>query len=179
MVTVSSIINNYSNKPVSSGVSVFSNTKGQSSSNVSFQAEAQPLANTKPKEDVLLKNDVFSKIKLNMDKALDIPIVHIPRGMGGAPDYTFFEFLQTAKVPYYLGGPILAALFNAGVKMDSIKSGNAAKMVAKHMALGVGFYYLGAIAAKSIIDNTVRIARGVDLNQPYAKPLKKCLREKI
>lgn len=169
MVTVSSIINNYSNKPVSSGVSVFSNTKGQSSSNVSFQAEAQPLANTKPKEDVLLKNDVFSKIRLNLDKAVDIPLAHIPRGMGGAPDYTFFEFLQTAKVPYYLGGPILAALFNAGVKMDSIKSGNAAKMVAKHMALGVGFYYLGAIAAKSIIDNTVRIARGVDLNQPYAK----------
>ena len=102
-------------------------------------------------------------------KLADIPLIHIPRGMGGAPDYTFFEFLQTAKVPYYLGGPILAALFNAGVKMDSIKSGNAAKMVAKHMALGVGFYYLGAIAAKAVIDNTVKAARGLDLNHPYAK----------
>lgn len=159
MVTVSSIKNNYTNRPVSAGVI----------QRVGFGDEPQPLGNTKPKEDVLLKNDVFSKIRVNIDKAVDIPLVHIPRGIGGAPDYTFFEFLQTAKVPYYMGGPILAALFNAGVKMDSIKSGNAAKMVAKHMALGVGFYYLGAIAAKAIIDNTVRITRGLDLNHPYAK----------
>ena len=159
MATVSSIKNNYADRSVSSGVS----------GNVSFRADELPAVNTKPKEDTLLKNDVFSKIRVNLDKAIDIPLIHIPRGMGGAPDYTFFEFLQTAKVPYYLGGPILAALFNAGVKMDSIKSGNAAKMVAKHMALGVGFYYLGAIAAKAVIDNTVKAARGLDLNHPYAK----------
>ena len=110
-------------------------------------------------------------MKISVNKALDIPLVHFPRGLGGAPDYTFFEFLQTAKFPYYVGGPILAALFYAGVKKDSLKSSVAAKAVAKRMATGVALYYAGAALAKSIVNTTTKLVRGVDLKHPYAKAI--------
>ncbi len=71
--------------------------------------------------------------------------MHFPRGLAGAPDYTFYEFLQTAKFPYYLGGPILAALFYAGVKKTTLNQQEPLRVLQKHMALGVGLYYLGAL----------------------------------
>ncbi len=121
------------------------------------------------KHDHTIENTVWNKFKVDVEKTANIPFVHFPRGLGGAPDYTFFEFLQTAKFPYYVGGPILAALFYAGVKFDQFQSGKAAKNVAKHMALGVGLYYLGAMAAKSIINTSVKLTRGIDLEQSYRK----------
>ena len=124
-------------------------------------------------EDKILPNDVFSKMKYNIKKTKDIALTHFPRGLYGAPDYTFFEYLQTAKFPYYVGGPILAALFYAGVKYDNLLSGNSAKKVAKHMALGVGLYYAAAALAKGIINTTVQLTRGMDLNHPYQRVISK------
>lgn len=121
------------------------------------------------KHDELVGNGAFSKFKVNAEKTANIPLVHFPRGLGGAPDFTFFEFLQTAKFPYYVGGPILAALFYAGIKFDSFQSAKPAKNVAKHMALGVGLYYAGTMLAKSLINTTVKLSRGIDLEQPYRK----------
>lgn len=172
MVTVSHLVNNYANKPVSLGSSVTSNATSYIDQN--FQAKNKETSKRKlerPKEDCLVKNTFANRMKINWDKTTAIPFVHFPRGLGGAPDYTFFEFLQTAKFPYYVGGPILAALFYAGVKKDNFKAAASAKNVAKHMALGVGLYYLGAAVAKSIINNTVKLSRGIDLNQPYAKAI--------
>ena len=124
-------------------------------------------------EDKILPNDIFSKTKYNLKKTKDIALTHFPRGLYGAPDYTFFEYLQTAKFPYYVGGPVLAALFYAGVKYDNQIAGNAAKKVAKHMALGVGLYYVAAALAKGIINTTVQLARGMDLNHPYQRVISK------
>lgn len=121
------------------------------------------------KHDGIVSNNPITGFKVDLEKTANIPLVHFPRGLGGAPDYTFFEFLQTAKFPYYVGGPILAALFYAGIKFDNFQSAKAAKKVAKHMALGVGLYYLGAAAAKSIVNTTVKLTRGIDLNQSYRK----------
>lgn len=181
MVTVSTIQNNQVNNAVSAGSSLSANTK--LTIEQSFQskkkkkkfdpnAENHPLSYYKSeiKEDELVKKNTWAKrMHINVEKTLDIPLIHFPRGLGGAPDYTFFEFLQTAKFPYYIGGPILAALFYAGVKKDNFKSAIAAQKVAKHMALGVGLYYMGAAAAKSLVNHTVKWSRGVDLKQPYAK----------
>lgn len=173
MVTVSSLVNNYVNKHIASNNFSASNKNAKSYIDANFQAHDKVNKNDKKskavKEDKLIENTWKNRVKINFDKATAIPFVHFPRGLGGAPDYTFFEFLQTAKLPYYLGGPILAALFYAGVKKDNMLSGNAAKNVAKHMALGVGFYYLGAAIAKAIVNRTVKTVRGIDLNQPYAK----------
>lgn len=170
MVTVSTLVNNSVNNHMSYGAAVSDNKK--SKIDLNFQAHDSKKTKNKegrPKADCLVENTFVNKMKINWDKTTAIPFVHFPRGLGGAPDYTFFEFLQTAKFPYYVGGPILAALFYAGVKKDNMIAGNAAKNVAKHMALGVGLYYLGAAVAKSIISNTVKAARGIDLNQPYVR----------
>lgn len=181
MVTVSTIQNNQVNNAVSTGSTMSASTKlsieksfhaKKKKKNYDPNAENHPLRYYKSeiKEDELVKKNTWPKrVAINIEKTLDIPLVHFPRGLGGAPDYTFFEFLQTAKFPYYIGGPILASLFYAGVKKDNFKSAVAAQKVAKHMALGVGLYYLGAAVAKSIINHTVKLSRGVDLKQPYAK----------
>ena len=50
-----------------------------------------------------------------------------------------------------------------------MKAAGAAQKVAKHMALGVGLYYVGAGLARFIVNKTVKATRGFDLNQPYAK----------
>ena len=173
MVTVSNVVNNQLNNPVKLGsnpISFNSNiTVGQS-----FQSKTIPhsfVDNRLYKEDTVLENTFKNRMKIKFDKMLDIPFAIFPRGLKGAPDFTFYEFLQTAKFPYYVGGPILAALFYAGVKKDSLKSAAAASKVAKHMALGVGLYYLGASIAKSIVNKTVKLSRGIDLNHPYAKAI--------
>ena len=122
------------------------------------------------KDDELVENNnLKTRVGINIKKTLDIPFLHFPRGLGGAPGFTFFEFLQTAKFPFYVGGPILAALFYAGVKSDNLNSMSAAKKIAKHMALGVGLYYVGSALAKFVVNKVVKASKGVDLNQPYAK----------
>ena len=177
MITVSNNNNNLLYTPVNSG-SLSTNHLNSGSLYKSFaknfQAKNTPKQiedNRKYKEDTLLENTWKNRVKFNIEKTLDIPLMHFPRGLGGAPDYTFFEYLQTAKLPYYLGGPILAALFYAGVKKDNFKSAQAANGVAKRMALGVGLYYLGAAIAKSVINTTVKASRGFDLKHPYAKAI--------
>ena len=172
MVTVSNITNNHLNIPVNSGALSVSNTKSYIDQNFQSHNKAHDAVdNRKYKEDTIIENTFRNRMKINLSKTLDIPLVHFPRGLAGAPDYTFFEFLQTAKFPYYLGGPILAALFYEGVKKDNFKSARADKGIAKHMALGVGLYYVGAALAKSIINNTVKLTRGIDLKHPYAKAI--------
>ncbi len=178
MITVSNHINNQLNTRVNSGFLSFSQLSSgslyKSYSENNFQAKnnsKRPKDNRKYKEDTLLENTWKNRVKYNLEKTLDIPLMHFPRGLGGAPDYTFFEYLQTAKFPYYIGGPILAALFYAGVKKDNFKSAQAANGVAKRMALGVGLYYLGAALAKSVINTTVKLSRGFDLKHPYAKAI--------
>lgn len=167
MITVSQVNNNQLYNPVNSG----SYRGGASAIPDKSHIEHKKPDNRLYKEDTLLDNTFKNRMNIQISKIQDIPLVHFPRGLKGAQDYTFFEYLQTAKFPYYLGGPILAALFYAGVKKDNFKSAKAARKVAKHMALGVGLYYLGAAAAKSIINHTVKAVRGIDLRHPVAQAI--------
>ena len=172
MVTVSNLLNTRVQNSVTNGSLHSAITKSYVDPN--FQArnsDSKTIDSRKYKEDTLLDNTFANRMKISVNKALDIPLVHFPRGLGGAPDYSFFEFLQRAKFPYYVGGPILAALFYAGVKKDSLKSSVAAKAVAKRMATGVALYYAGAALAKSIVNTTTKLVRGVDLKHPYAKAI--------
>ncbi len=171
MVTVSNITNNMLNIPINS-ITPPAATTEKSYVNQNFHAmdnSHNVVDNREYKKDEIIPNTFKNRMKINLSKTLDIPLIHFPRGLAGAPDYTFYEFLQTAKFPYYLGGPILAALFYAGVKKDNFKSARAAQGVAKHIALGVGLYYLGAALAKSLINHTVKFTRGIDLRHPYVK----------
>ncbi len=161
MVTVSNNTINYVNTPALKGAATAPTAVKPE------KAEKQKIRIYK--KDTLLENSLSEKMRVNWEKTKAIPLRHYPRGLGGAQDFTFFEYLQTAKLPYYVGGPILAALFYAGVNKDNFQAAKSAKGVAKHMALGVGLYYLGAAIAKSIVNTTVRATRGIDLNHPYVK----------
>ena len=167
MVTVSNLLGNYPQISTHKRITAKNNFKADNQES----EETKSLKDYKTiKEDVLVEpNTLGKRIAINVTKTLDIPFLHFPRGLGGAPSFTFFEFLQTAKFPFYVGGPILAALFYAGVKKDNMKAASAAQKVAKHMALGVGLYYVGAGLARFVVNKTVKAARGFDLNQPYAK----------
>ncbi len=171
MVTVSNNLMNYVNNPAAVGSFSASETSTKQYIDKNFQAQNSKENNRIYKKDTLLDDTFSEKMRVNWEKTKAIPLKHFPRGLGGAQDYTFFEFLQTAKFPYYVGGPILAALFYAGVNKNNFQAAKAAKTVAKHMALGVGLYYVGAAIAKSIVNTTVRLTRGIDLNQPYARAI--------
>lgn len=171
MVTVSNLLGNYPQVSSHRRITAQNNFKADKKESKEEKNVNHNLKYYKTiKEDELVeKNTLGKRIALNIKKTMDIPFLHFPRGLGGAPSFTFFEFLQTAKFPFYVGGPVLAALFYAGVKKDNMKAAGAAQKVAKHMALGVGLYYVGAGLARFIINKTVKAARGFDLNQPYAK----------
>ena len=173
MVTVSNLVKSYSSFKTPYSNNTENGLLGFAKQN--FKAEQEEdnkkLAYYKNiKEDTLVEpNSLKNRIGINLQKTLDIPFLHFPRGLGGAPGFTFFEFLQTAKLPFYVGGPVLAALFYAGVKSDNMNSALAAKKIAKHMAIGVGLYYVGSSLAKFLVNKTVKLSKGIDLNQPYAK----------
>lgn len=171
MVTVSKTFNNYNNPATPGSFTSVVNAKSYIDKNFQSKNEAKKKKSEEKHEDRLVDNTVKNRMKINWDKTTSIPLVHFPRGLGGAPDFTFYEFLQTAKFPYYVGGPILAALFYAGIKKDNFQSAKAAKGVAKHIALGVGLYYAGAALAKSIVNTTTKLSRGINLNQPYIKAI--------
>lgn len=171
MVTVSKTFNNYNNPATPGSFTSVVNAKSYIDKNFQSKNEAKKKKSEEKHEDRLVDNTVKGRMKINWDKTTSIPLVHFPRGLGGAPDFTFYEFLQTAKFPYYVGGPILAALFYAGIKKDNFQSAKAAKGVAKHIALGVGLYYAGAALAKSIVNTTTKLSRGINLNQPYIKAI--------
>lgn len=169
MVTVSNILGNYPQVSTHKRITAQNNFKAIAENQESKKEKSLKDYKT-IKEDMLVEpNTLGKRIAINTMKTLDIPLLHFPRGLSGAPGFTFFEFLQTAKFPFYVGGPILAALFYAGVKKDNLKAAGAAQKVAKHMALGVGLYYVGAGLARFIVNKTVKASRGFDLNQPYAK----------
>lgn len=112
MVTVSNLLNTRVQNSVTNGSLHSAITKSYVDPN--FQArnsDSKTIDSRKYKEDTLLDNTFANRMKISVNKALDIPLVHFPRGLGGAPDYTFFEFLQTAKFPYYVGGPTLQLYF--------------------------------------------------------------------
>ncbi len=120
------------------------------------------------KDDELLENGFLDKLKYNIASANTIP-VYITKGLKGDPSSNFHEFMQITNVPYYTGGPVLAALFYAGANNLNYQGKKAAKRVAKHIAIGVALYYIAAAMAKAVIDYPVKWLRGIDLNQPYSK----------
>ncbi|OGI21777.1 MAG: hypothetical protein A2287_08490 [Candidatus Melainabacteria bacterium RIFOXYA12_FULL_32_12] len=110
--------------------------------------------------DEILPTDIKTKTRVNITQALSLPEYAV-RGLKGDPDANFFEFLQLAKIPYYVGGPILALCFAAG--------GDAAKAITRQKAVGVGLFYLAAMLASKAINVPVKMFTGVDLDQSYKK----------
>ena len=114
----------------------------------------------------MLANDTVTKLKVDLKKAAKLP-EYAYRGLKGDPNANFYEYLSLGNIPYFLGGPLLAAVFAFGATRNNPQARASAIKRAKQIAVGVGLYYAGAALAKKVIDIPVKIFRGVDLNHPY------------
>jgi hypothetical protein len=63
------------------------------------------------------------------------------------------------QIPYWIGGPMLVWCFGAG--------GKNALQTTRQKAAGVVFYYIAAAASKMLINQPVKLFKGVDLNRKY------------
>jgi len=114
----------------------------------------------------MLPNDTITKLKVELKKAAKLP-EYAYRGLKGDPNANFYEYLSLGNIPYFIGGPVLAAVFAFGKTTNNPQAAASALKRAKQIAVGVGLYYLGAELAKKVIDIPVKFFRGVDLNHPY------------
>jgi len=117
-------------------------------------------------KDEIMPSDPITKLRVNIEKASNIPQYAV-RGLKGDQNANFYEYLTLAKFPYYVGGPMLAAMFMAGAGKHNLQSHFFAKQKAKQVAIGVALYYVAASLANKVIDIPVKLARGIDLNHPY------------
>jgi hypothetical protein len=114
----------------------------------------------------MLANDPITKFKVNMKKIGKLP-EYVHRGLKGDPDSNFYEALNIANIPYYVGGPMLVGTFAAGKTLFNKQSAMFADMKTRQMAVGVALYYLGVALAQKVVDLPVRLFRGIDLDHPY------------
>lgn len=108
--------------------------------------------------DELIPDGLGSKISHNLKQTAKLP-GYVIDGLKGGKDANFYEYMKVARIPYWVGGPVLVGCFAAG--------GLKARPLAKQKAAGVLFYYLGAMLAKAAIDAPVKFFKGVDLNRKY------------
>jgi hypothetical protein len=116
-------------------------------------------------DSFIISGTTINKAKAKSDIIQKLPS-YVERGLEGDPNFNFYEFMQIAKIPYFLGGPGLVATILAGQNLFDIRANKAAKFNAKGMALGCLFYYVMMEVAKKCVDIPVKFFRGVDLNQP-------------
>lgn len=137
------------------------------SQGVGFGAETQKKQIKKHHHgDYLLEATTSNKLNAKINTAKNIPS-YVKSGLGGDPNFNFYQFMQITKIPYFLGGPGLVATILAGKNLLDVKANKAAGFNAKGMALGCAMYYLMSSIAKKCVDIPVKAFRGVDLNHPY------------
>lgn len=117
-------------------------------------------------KDELLPDTFSEKMRVKKEQLKQLPS-YVSRGLQGDPDANFFEFLKITKIPYFIGGPVLALMFLAGKNGNNITARNATNAVTKRIALGVAMYYIAATAAKAVIDIPLKSFRNIDMNQKY------------
>jgi len=118
-------------------------------------------------EDHALPDDLATKTKVVAKKYAQLPD-YVHRGLKGDPNSNFYEFMTLSKIPYFLGGPILVAMFAMGATRKSNPQAKASAIArAKQIGAGVAFYYLGVQLAKKAITWPVKMFRGIDMEQPF------------
>ncbi len=117
-------------------------------------------------DDFVLPNDPISKTAIVAKKYAKLP-KYIYRGMKGDTDSNFYEFMTLSKVPYFIGGPVLALMFAMGKTKSNPEASLSAAKRFKQIGAGVILYYLGVQLAKKVVSVPVKIFRGIDLEQPF------------
>jgi len=140
------------------------------SSNINFSSNPNTEEKKLPySKDTLLKNNMWTRTRISMDKLTNALTVYPVKGLKGSKNSNFYEFLTMGTVPYLIGSGMLMAVFcgpsNAYSPFKSMK----AKSLGKKMALGVLFYGIMKDISKAFITKPVKWLTGVDTNVPYAK----------
>jgi hypothetical protein len=113
-----------------------------------------------PFKDKILRVNGWKKLTSNLNSTFLVLPKTVWQGLRGDSAFTFSDFLHVAKIPYYLGGAVLAASFAAG--RDRV---NFARQAA-----GVALYYLGVMGAGRFVDTLYQRGYGIDLDLRFRKP---------
>lgn len=128
----------------------------------------EPQIESDYKEDSLLKNNLSTQLRIEMDKLFKAFTVYPARGLTGSRNSNFYEFLTMGTVPYIIGSVMLMSIFNSKAAYSISDKVGAAKLGNK-MALGVLFYGIFKALSKSLINIPVKMFTGIDTQVPYAK----------
>ena len=132
------------------------------------QVLSLPQDKEEKKHDKLWNSDIISKTRANIENTVSIPEYAL-NGLKGDPDFNFFEYLQVAKIPYYIGGIALAAIALASRNGLNTHAAKQNTQMFKKILTGVAMYYASREVANATIDGPVKWFRGIDLNHPYKK----------
>lgn len=112
-----------------------------------------------PFSDRILRLGPLDKLKFNLKNTFVTIPQGVIRGLKGDSNFSFTDFLNVAKIPYYVGGGALATSFLLGKD----------RLNFTRQAIGVALYYLGVIAANKGINALYKYKDGVDLDLRYRK----------
>jgi hypothetical protein len=112
-----------------------------------------------PFTDKILHLSPWQKLKLDLRNTFVTIPQGVARGLKGDSNFSFSDFLNIAKIPYYAGGVVLALSFLAGRDRRNFT----------RQALGVVLYYLGVMATHKGIDALYKAKDGVDLDLRFRK----------
>jgi len=138
--------------------------------NIKFSAAKEKKLKTKEhSEDVLLKNNVFTRTRILIDKFSNASAIYPIKGLQGNKNSNFYEFLTMGMVPYLAGSIMFMAVFNAANKYFAPLQGAKAQKLGNHFALGVVLYGVMKSLSKSFVTKPVKMITGIDTEQPFAK----------
>ena len=120
-------------------------------------------------KDTLLKNNMATRARINMDKFTNALTVYPVKGLSGSKNANFYEFLTMGTIPYVVGSAMLMGVFNGANKMFPHFDKKNASALGKKAALGVLFFGIMKEVSKSFITKPVKWLTGVDTTVPYAK----------
>ncbi len=98
----------------------------------------------------LIGNDPLTKLRTKWEKLVKLPN-YVYRGLKGDQDTNFYEYLSLGKIPYFIGGPMLAAVFAFGLTRNNPQARASSAVRTKQIAAGVALYYLGHGLPKKLL----------------------------
>lgn len=119
--------------------------------------------------DTVLSKGFGTKTKIKVQNAILLP-EYVIRNLKGDPDADFYEASKLSKIPYIVGGPVLALAFliGAGRYRDNLTATKVSHKF-KKAAIGIAAYYAGVMLAAKVVEKPLEWFKGLDINRPYRK----------
>ncbi|MDR1167673.1 MAG: hypothetical protein LBK53_02120 [Heliobacteriaceae bacterium] len=135
----------------------------------SLSFRANEAENREQQQTKLLKNNIWTRTKISVDKFSNAMSIYPVKGLKGSKNANFYEFLTMGIIPYLTGSAMLITVFNAANRFFPPLNRAKASLLGKKMAAGVVLYGLLKQLSKPLVTLPVKILTGVDAEVPYAK----------